>query len=143
MSGAMRLPIVFHRHYGAPLRPGRRFPMSKYGYLHEALVARGLLPATGCLLSNSPARRALVAAVRPAEYVARIAGAALTPEEARRMGLPSIEAAALRAFLTAASTLLAARLALKAGIACNMAGGSHYADPAGVRGFASSTCRGR
>ena len=41
----MTLPIVFHPDYQAPLRPGHPFPMSKYGYLRAALVARGLLPA--------------------------------------------------------------------------------------------------
>ena len=39
----MSLPIVHHPDYQAPLRPGHRFPMSKYGYLREALAARGLM----------------------------------------------------------------------------------------------------
>ena len=43
----VRLPIVYHPDYMAPLRPGHRFPMSKYGYLRAALIARGLLPAVG------------------------------------------------------------------------------------------------
>jgi acetoin utilization deacetylase AcuC-like enzyme len=131
----MRLPIVFHPHYVAPLRPGHRFPMSKYGYLREALVARGLMPATGGYLAPAPARAALVAAVHAADYVGRVAGARLTAEEARRIGLPSTEAVARRAFLSAAGTLLAARLALEHGLACNAAGGSHHADPAGGAGF--------
>jgi acetoin utilization deacetylase AcuC-like enzyme len=131
----MRLPIVYHPHYMAPLRPGHRFPMSKYGYLREALVARRLLPETGGFLSPAPARAATVAAVHPEDYVARVAGARLTAEEARRIGLPSTEAVARRAFLSAAGTLLAARLAIEAGAACNMAGGSHHAGPAGGAGF--------
>jgi acetoin utilization deacetylase AcuC-like enzyme len=132
---AMRLPIVYHPHYMAPLRTGHRFPMSKYGYLREALVARRLMPATGGFLSPAPARAAAVAAVHAADYVARVAGARLTAEEARRIGLPSTEAVARRAFLSAAGTLLAARLAIEAGAACNMAGGSHHAGPAGGAGF--------
>jgi acetoin utilization deacetylase AcuC-like enzyme len=131
----MRLPIVYHPHYMAPLRPGHRFPMSKYGYLREALVARRLLPEAGGFLSPAPAQEATVAAVHPADYVARVAGARLTAEEARRIGLPPTEAVARRSFLSAAGTLLAARLAIEAGVACNMAGGSHHAGPAGGAGF--------
>ena len=40
-----------------------------------------------------------------------------------------------RAFLSAAGTLLAARLALEHGLACNMAGGSHHAGPDGGAGY--------
>jgi acetoin utilization deacetylase AcuC-like enzyme len=131
----MSLPIVFHPDYIAPLRPGYRFPMSKYGYLREALVARGLLPSAAGYLSPSPAHSRLVAAVHAEDYVGRTAAAALRPDEVRRIGLPSNEAVARRAFLSAAGTLLAARLALEAGIACNAAGGSHHAGPAGGAGF--------
>jgi len=129
------LPIVYHPDYMAPLRPGHRFPMSKYGYLRAALVARGLLPATGGYLCPAPARTGQVAAVHEIGYVERVAEARLTAEEARRIGLPSTPAVARRAFLSAAGTLLAARLALEHGIACNMAGGSHHAGPEGGAGF--------
>jgi acetoin utilization deacetylase AcuC-like enzyme len=57
------------------------------------------------------------------------------PEESRRIGLPNTPAVARRAFLSAAGTLLAARLALEHGVACNMAGGSHHAGPEGGAGY--------
>jgi acetoin utilization deacetylase AcuC-like enzyme len=131
----MRLPIVFHADYVAPLRPGHRFPMSKYGYLREALIERRLLPPVGGYLSPGAARPGTVAAVHAPAYVDRVASAALAPDEARRIGLPSTEAVARRAFLSAAGTLLAARLALEHGLACNMAGGSHHAGPQGGAGY--------
>lgn len=129
------LPIVYHPDYMAQLRPGHRFPMSKYGYLREALTARGLLPAAGGFLSPAPARLSQVAAVHNLGYVERVAGARLTAEEARRIGLPSTPAVARRSFLSAAGTLLAGRLAIEHGLACNMAGGSHHAGPEGGAGF--------
>lgn len=130
-----RLPIVYHPDYMAPLRPGHRFPMSKYGYLRAALVARRLLPEAGGYLAPAEAPRRLVAAVHAIDYVERVAEARLGADEARRIGLPSTPAVARRAFLSAAGTLLAARLALEHGIACNMAGGSHHAGPEGGAGF--------
>jgi acetoin utilization deacetylase AcuC-like enzyme len=131
----MTLPIVFHPNYEAPLRPRHPFPMSKYGYLRAALVARRLLPASGGFVSPAPLPPARVAAVHALAYVERVANVALTPEEARRIGLPNTPAVARRSFLAAAGTLLAARLALEHGIAANMAGGSHHAGPDGGAGY--------
>lgn len=129
------LPIVFHPDYEAPLRPGHPFPMSKYGYIRAALVARGLLPAAGGFLSPAPASVPRVAAVHAAGYVERVAGLRMEPGELRAIGLPGTAPVARRAFLSAAGTLLAARLALEHGIACNMAGGSHHAGPDGGAGY--------
>ena len=131
----MTLPIVFHPDYMAPLRRGHPFPMSKYGYLREALVARRLLPPAGGFLSPAPASVARVAAVHALPYVERVANQTLAPAEARAIGLPNTAAVARRAFLAAAGTLLAARLALEHGVACNMAGGSHHAGPEGGAGY--------
>ncbi len=131
----MTLPIVWHPDYMAPLRAGHQFPMSKYGYLREALVGAGLLPRAGGYLAPAPARVAQVARVHALGYVERVAGQRLSAAEARTIGLPGTEAVARRAFLSAAGTLLAARLALEHGLACNAAGGSHHAGPEGGAGF--------
>lgn len=131
----MPLPIVFHPDYVAPLRPGHPFPMSKYGYLRDALVARRLLPPEGGTLAPAPLAPARAAAVHDLAYVERVAEARMTPEEARRIGLPNTSAVSRRAFLAAAGTLLAARLALETGLAANMAGGSHHAGPEGGAGY--------
>jgi acetoin utilization deacetylase AcuC-like enzyme len=129
------IPIVFHPDYEAPLRPGHPFPMSKYGYLRAALVARGILPPTGGYLAPAPASVATAAAVHDLTYVERVAGVRLSPAEARTIGLPNTAAVSRRAFLAPAGTLLAARLALEHGLACNMAGGSHHAGPDGGAGY--------
>ncbi len=131
----LTLPIVFHPDYVAPLRPGHPFPMSKYGYLRDALVRRRLLPTAGGFLSPAPIPARRVAAVHAPAYVERVATQTLLPEEIRAIGLPGTPAVARRAFLSAAGTLLAARLALEHGLACNMAGGSHHAGPEGGAGY--------
>jgi acetoin utilization deacetylase AcuC-like enzyme len=109
--------------------------MAKSGYLRQALVARRILPAEGGTVTPAPARPALAAAVHALAYVERVAGARLAPGEVRAIGLPNSDAVMRRAFLSAAGTLLAARLALEHGLACNMAGGSHHAGPDGGAGF--------
>ena len=129
------IPVVFHPDYLAPLRLGHPFPMSKYGYLREALIARRLLPPTGGYLAPAPATIARAAAVHALPYVERVANQTLDASEARTIGLPNTAAVARRAFLASAGTLLAARLALEHGLACNMAGGSHHAGPDGGAGY--------
>ena len=131
----MPFPIVFHPDYVAPLRPGHPFPMSKYGTLRAALAARGILPPEGGTLAPAPLAPARAAAVHDLAYVERVANVAMTPDEARRIGLPGTAAVSRRAFLAAGGTLLAARLALEAGLAANMAGGSHHAGPEGGAGY--------
>ena len=83
------LPVVHHPDYIAPLRPGHRFPMSKYGYLRQALARRGLL-AGG--LSPGPASAAQIALAHSPGYVERVFAGALAPDEVRRIGLPQSEA---------------------------------------------------
>jgi acetoin utilization deacetylase AcuC-like enzyme len=133
MIGAM-LPIVHHPDYQVPLRPRHRFPMSKYGYLREALEARGLL-APGRALAPAPAGAGQLALAHDAGYVDRVLSEALCEAEIRRIGLPGTEKVARRARLAAAGTLLATWMALEHGIAANAAGGSHHAGPEGGAGF--------
>ena len=102
------LPIVHHPDYVAPLRPGHRFPMSKYGYLREALARRGLLGLDRGL-SPGPAGAAQISLAHDPGYVERVFALALTAAEVRRTGLPQNEAGA------AAGTTLAAWLAIVPG----------------------------
>ncbi len=129
------LPIVFHPQYLVPLRRGYPLPMTKNGYLRAALVARGLLPASGGFLAPAPLTRARAAAVHALPYVERVANSQLTPAEQRSIGLPDGPALAERALLSSAGTLLAGRLALEHGVGFNLAGGAHHAGPDGGSGF--------
>lgn len=121
-----RLPIVHHPDYQAPLHDGHTFPMSKYGYLREVLVARGLMTPESWL-TPAPATEAMIARAHEPDYVARVFGGALTREEVKRIGYPHTERVTRRSRLASAGTLIAARFALETGIACNTAGGSHHA----------------
>lgn len=128
------LPIVHHPDYLAPLRPGHRFPMSKYGYLREALVSRGLLKPGGYLAPVPASRGQIELAHRP-DYVDRVFSGTLDAGEVRRIGLPQTPQVLARSRLSSAGTTLAAWLAIEHGIACNSAGGSHHAGPDYGAGF--------
>lgn len=122
----MTPPIVYHPDYETPLKPGHRFPMSKYGYLRRHLAARGLMPPGG-FFAPVEAGAAVIGLAHEAGYVERVFHQTVRPEEARRIGLPITPAMTRRVRLSAAGTTLTARLALEHGLALNAAGGSHHA----------------
>jgi acetoin utilization deacetylase AcuC-like enzyme len=128
------LAVVHHPDYVAPLRPGHRFPMSKYGYLRAGLERRGIM-GPGTWLAPAPAAASQLGLVHDRAYVDRALDLALSEDEVRRIGLPKTAQVVRRARLAAAGTTLAARLALDRGIACNAAGGSHHAGPEGGAGY--------
>ena len=128
------LPVVHHPDYQVPLRPRHRFPMSKYGYLRESLIRRGLM-SRGRYLAPAPASQAQIEMAHAPDYAGRAFALALAPEEIRRIGLPANAAVVRRSRLSAAGTTLAGWLALEHGIACNSAGGSHHAAAGHGAGF--------
>ena len=119
------LPIVHHPDYTADTPDGHRFPMQKFARLAEVLRQDGLVPH-GFVTPEPVARADLIRAHTPA-YVDAVLGRTLDPAAVRRIGFSLTERVVLRAQLATAGTLLAARLALQEGLACNSAGGSHHA----------------
>jgi acetoin utilization deacetylase AcuC-like enzyme len=131
----MRVPVVHHPAYVAPLPPAHRFPMPKFGRLFAYLRESELVEASQ-VVTPEPAPRAWIELAHTPAYVAAILEQRLDPEAERRLGLPVSPALALRARCATAGTVLAARLALEHGLACNTAGGSHHAHA----GFGSGFC---
>jgi acetoin utilization deacetylase AcuC-like enzyme len=129
----MPVPIVFHPAYEATLPAGHRFPMRKYGRLAEVLEEEGLAP--GGFVRPEPAPAEVIALVHERAYVDLVLAGAVPREIERRIGLPVDEGVARRACASAGGTLLAARLALQAGLAGSTAGGSHHGQRATGAGF--------
>ena len=125
-SSITRLPVVHHPAYQAPLRPGHRFPMGKFRRLAEVLVEKRIVDAGRFLAPVEAPPGWLMLAHDPA-YVTAVFGGKVDAAAERRIGFAVDAAITRRACLAASGTLLAARLALDAGIACNTAGGGHHA----------------
>jgi acetoin utilization deacetylase AcuC-like enzyme len=68
-------------------------------------------------------------------YVESIRTGQYNPSTALRLGLPWSEALYVRSRAATAGTLAAARRALRDGLACNLAGGTHHAFPDSGEGF--------
>jgi acetoin utilization deacetylase AcuC-like enzyme len=127
------LPIVHHPDYTADTPDSHRFPMQKFARLAHVLRADGLAPAG--FHAPEPVARDHLMFTHKAAYVDGVLGASLSASEVRRIGFPLSPRVIARAQLATGGTLLAARLALVHGLACNSAGGSHHAMAGHGAGF--------
>lgn len=128
----MSLPIVSHPDYDAGFGAEHRFPMGKYSQLIGLLGELGLLEKSA---RPDPISPDLLRLAHDAGYVEQVLTCSVPHKIEREIGFPIGERVSLRAQLAAGGTLLAARLALRHGIACNAAGGSHHARRAHGAGF--------
>ena len=130
----MPLPIVHHPAYVAPMPPGHRFPMAKFGRLMAHLLAESVVePAQVRVPGLAPPEWLTLA--HAGAYVSAVLTRTLDAAAVRRIGLPLTLEVARRARAANAGTVLTARLALEHGLACNTAGGSHHAFAAYGAGF--------
>ena len=130
----MPLPLIFHDDYSPPLPPGHRFPMEKFRLLRDHLVASGLT-TDQALLRPEPCPHELLALAHDRTYVERYCSGDMSREELRRLGLPWSPQLAQRTVRAVGGSLLAADMALRHGLACHLAGGTHHAHHDHASGF--------
>ena len=127
-------PLVYHPAYSAPLPSSHRFPMAKFRLLHALLLRQGLAQPDQFHQPLPIPRRALEL-VHGRSYHEAFARGRLSAAEQRRIGLPATAPLVRRTWLAVGGTLLTARLALRHGLACHLAGGTHHAFPGYGSGF--------
>lgn len=130
----MTLPIVHHPDYDAQFSADHRFPMSKYARLIEVLRETGLARPDNEHRPDLPGFD-LLARAHADDYVQHVFDCRVPGAVEREIGFPIDARVSRRAQLASAGTLLAARIALDTGLACNAAGGSHHARRAQGAGF--------
>jgi acetoin utilization deacetylase AcuC-like enzyme len=130
----MDLPIVYHPDYVAPLPKGHRFPMAKFRMLHDMLLAEDVATPTQI---HQPTRspQTWLELVHTREYIEAYHSGTLDSKAQRRIGLPWSPDLVNRTCVAVGGSVLTARLALKTGLACNTAGGTHHAFPSYGSGF--------
>jgi len=120
-------------HFVLPLPPGHRFPMAKYARLRERLAAE--LPQVRLDQARAASEEELARVHTPA-YIEAVARGGLSAAAQREIGFPWSPAMAERARRSVGATLQACRSALDgAGLAANLAGGTHHAQADKGSGF--------
>ena len=126
--------IVYHPDYVAPLPDAHRFPMPKFKILRDLLLKDGVVVPEQIYQPELPDLE-LIQLVHHPEYVQAYCEGILGSKAQRRIGLPWSQALAHRTRIAIGGTILAAKLALEYGCACNTAGGTHHAFPNYGSGF--------
>lgn len=130
----MSVPFVHHPAYDALFDEAHRFPMSKFSRIAEILREDDLVGANGFHMP-APALLNWLELAHDAPYVEAVVTQTVSPAMEKAIGFPVDEKVAMRSRCATGGTVLAARLALDQGLACNTAGGSHHASRTGGAGF--------
>lgn len=119
------LPLVYHPNYSFNFDPKHRFVMSKFANLYQHVKELGLI--NNNLVQPEIGNPDKLELVHCASYLDDLWRNQLDEKALRRIGLPWSEALIARTFTAPLGTLETARLALKHGLACHLAGGTHHA----------------
>ena len=121
----MELPIVNHKDYFAKINDDHRFPINKFGELADYLLKEKVVNKfhTPYPCSDETLKRA-----HSEVYIRQIKNKTLDKNAIKKIGFPLIDSVVQRSLIATGGTVLASKLAINYGIACNTAGGSHHAN---------------
>ncbi|WP_288985460.1 histone deacetylase [uncultured Pseudoalteromonas sp.] len=125
MSLNPNLPLVYHPNYSFSFDPKHRFVMNKFALLYQHVKTLGL--AGSNIIEPPHGRVEELEIVHCENYIHDLWHNRLDEKAMRRIGLPWSQALMNRTFTAPLGTLQTARLALKNGLACHLAGGTHHA----------------
>ena len=120
----MELPVVNHKDYEAQLNDDNKFPIKKFGELAKALIKNKIVKN---FYIPEPCSVETLKEAHTEDYINKIKNKTLDKNEIRKIGFPLVDSVVRRSFIATGGTVLATKLALNYGIACNTAGGSHHA----------------
>jgi len=127
--------VIHHPDYDATsVDDAHRFPMRKYLETAALLREAGLITDDPAHVPE-PASFELISAAHDPVYVDAIFNQTVDRKTAREIGFEVTPDVAMRSRLSCMGTLMAARAALRDGLACNAAGGSHHAKSSHGAGF--------
>jgi len=128
-----KVPLVFHDRYDLHL--GRHvFPSRKYRLIREALLAEGSATPEDFIEPTAASQEELCL-VHDARWLEKLQRATISYQEVQKLEIPYSRPMVEGFWLAAGGSILAARLALKHGIAYNVGGGFHHAFAAHGEGF--------
>jgi len=128
------LHVWTHHRWRFPLADGHKFPISKYELLCDRVVAEGLCTPEE-VHEAEPVPWTALARVQDAGLLGRIRRGELSLREQRGLGLPWSPELVERGRRSTHGSLLAAREALRVGVAMNLGGGTHHAGRDFARGY--------
>ena len=121
----MELPVVNHESYVAKIGDDHKFPINKFGELAKYLINKKIVKK---FHKPYPCSFETLNRAHSKNYINNIKNKTLDKNGVKKIGFPLVDSVVKRSLVATGGTVLAAKLALKFGIACNTAGGSHHAN---------------
>ena len=128
----MDLPVINHKDYFAKIGDDHKFPINKFGELAKYLINQKIVkefhkpyPCSDENLKRAHSER----------YIKDIKNKTLDKNGIKKIGFPLVDSVVQRSLVATGGTVLASKLAINYGLACNTAGGSHHANFDGGAGY--------
>ena len=121
----MELPVVNHKDYVAKIGDDHKFPINKFDELANYLINKKIVKQ---FHTPYPCSFETLNRAHSANYINNIRNKTLDENGVKKIGFPLVDSVVQRSLVATGGTVLAAKLALNFGIACNTAGGSHHAN---------------
>tara|TARA_B100001121_G_scaffold112986_1_gene99563 strand:- start:183 stop:1076 length:894 start_codon:yes stop_codon:yes gene_type:complete len=120
----MELPIVNHPGYVAKINDDNKFPIKKFSELANHIKKKKIVRK---FFIPEPCSFETLNQVHSRDYILNIKNKTLDELSQKKIGFPINDSVVQRSFVATGGTVLASRLAIDFGLACNTAGGSHHA----------------
>ena len=128
----MELPVVNHKDYVAKIDDDHKFPIKKFGELANYLIENKIVSK---FYEPIPCSIETLKEAHSEKYILDIKNKSLSEKDIKKIGFPLNDSVVKRSFIATGGTVLASKLAINFGLACNTAGGSHHANFDGGAGY--------
>ena len=128
----MELSVVNHEDYLAKIGDDHKFPINKFGELAKYLIKKKIVKN---FHKPYPCSEETLKKAHSEKYIKQIKNKSLDKAEIKKIGFPLVDSVIKRSLIATGGTVLASKLAINNGLACNTAGGSHHANFDGGAGY--------
>ena len=128
----MELPVVNHEDYFAKIGDDHKFPINKFGELADYLIKKKIVKK---FYKPYPCSDETLKRAHSENYIKDIKNKTLDEIGVKKIGFPLVDSVIQRSLIATGGTVLASKLAISNGVACNTAGGSHHANYNGGAGY--------
>ena len=128
----MELSVVNHKDYLASIGDDHKFPIKKFGELANYSIKKKIVKN---FYKPYPCSEETLKRAHSEKYIKDIKNKTLSKEGIKKIGFPLLDSIVKRSFVATGGTVLASKLAIQNGVACNTAGGSHHASFDGGAGY--------
>jgi acetoin utilization deacetylase AcuC-like enzyme len=128
----MDLSVVNHEDYFAKIGDDHKFPINKFGELANYLIKKNIVKK---FHKPYPCSEETLKRAHSESYIKSVKNKTLDKNIIKKIGFPLVDSVVQRSLVATGGTVLASKLAINYGIACNTAGGSHHANFEGGAGY--------